>query len=246
MHGNNGIICFIVPENNGSQESARQMEEFVLNLQIEFEKHAHAVVAAGQKAYMKNRFEFYGIKTPQRREIQKLFLAKAYLPPKKDLEKITKFLWNKPQREYQYFAQELVRKYIRKTEPHDITLYEYMVVNKSWWDTVDFIAVHLIGEYFKKYPDSRGGMVDAWLASGNIWLQRSAILFQLNYKENLDTEYLSYVINSLPGSKEFFINKAIGWVLRNYSKTDPEWVREFVDRTELDKLSRREALRLMG
>ena len=222
------------------------MKEFVLNLQIEFEKHAHAVVAAGQKAYMKNRFEFYGIKTPRRREIQKMFFAKAYLPPKRDLEKVTKILWNKPQREYQYFAQELVRKYVKNAEIRDIELYEYMVVNKSWWDTVDFIAVHLTGEHFKKYPELRNRYVDKWLSSGNIWLQRSAILFQLNYKENLDTEFLSYVIHSMLGSKEFFINKAIGWVLRNYSKTDPDWVRDFVDRTELDKLSRREALRLMG
>ena len=79
-----------------------------------------------------------------------------------------------------------------------------------------------------------------------MWLQRSAILFQLNYKDKTDTELLAYNINAMNGTREFFINKAIGWALRNYSKTNPEWVKGFAEKTELSKLSRREALRLMN
>tara|TARA_R110001583_G_scaffold77623_1_gene211173 strand:+ start:4724 stop:5020 length:297 start_codon:yes stop_codon:yes gene_type:complete len=95
------------------------------------------------------------------------------------------------------------------------------------------------------YPEEIEMYIEKWLKSNNIWLQRCALLFQLKYKEELDTNLLSYIINSLLGSKEFFINKAIGWVLRAYSKTNPKWVIEFTDITELNALSRREALRLI-
>jgi 3-methyladenine DNA glycosylase AlkD len=221
------------------------MNNFINTLEIEFEKHANPENAIGQKAYMKNLFEFYGIKTPERRKIQKPFFVKEYLPPKKDLEKTVKILWNKPEREYQYFSQELVQKYEKQFTKEDIKLFEFMATNKSWWDTIDFISPKLIGEYFKIYPSQREKCVENWLAYGNIWLQRSSILFQLNYKENLDTEFLAHIINSLLGSKEFFINKAIGWILRQYSRTNPNWVIDFTNKTKLDKLSRREALKLV-
>lgn len=118
-------------------------------------------------------------------------------------------------------------------------------MNNSWWDTVDFIAIKLIGAYFKKYPEQRNPIVKKWLASNNTWLQRSFVIFQMLQKEKLDKKFLAYVINSLLGSKEFFINKAIGWALRDYSKTNPEWVEDFANRTALHSLSRREALRLL-
>ena len=222
------------------------MNDFVKILEIEFERNANADIAFGQKAYMKNHFEFYGIKSPIRREIQKPFLKREFLPPKAELENIVKTLWSKPQREFQYFTQELTFKYVKQIGERDIDLFEFMVLHKSWWDTVDYISPKLIGEYFKYYPVQREIFVEKWIASGNLWLQRSAILFQLNYKEELDTKFLTYVINSLLGSKEFFINKAIGWILRNYSRINPDWVIDFANKTQLANLSRREALRLLN
>ncbi len=221
------------------------MNDFITTLESEFEKCANAEIAEGQKAYMKNNFEFYGIKTPERRKIQKPFLIKQYLPPKNEIIEIIKLLWLKPEREYQYFSQELTQKYIKQFEQKDIELFEFMVTNKSWWDTIDFIAPKLIGEYFKTFPNQKDKYIEKWLASENIWLQRSSVLFQLNYKDDFDIEFLSYIINSLIGSKEFFINKAIGWILRDYSRVNPKWVIDFANATELDKLSRREALRLL-
>ena len=221
------------------------MNEFIEILEREFEKNANSLISKGQEAYMKNNFEFYGIKTPLRRKIQKPFLAKDYLPIKESLKEIVEILWMKPQREYQYFTQELVFKYAKNFEKQDIKLFEFMVENNSWWDTTDFIAPKLMGEYFKKYPQERMKYIEKWLASNNIWLQRCAVIFQLNYKEDLDTEILTYVINRLLGSTEFFINKAIGWVLRNYSRINANWVIEFSKKTELSKLSRKEALRLL-
>ena len=222
------------------------MNDFINILETEFEKNANIEIAFGQKAYMKNQFEFYGIKTPTRREIQKPFLIKKYLPPKKDLERIVKILWEKPEREYQYFSQELTNKYTEQFDKMDINLFEFMIIHKSWWDTIDFIAPKLVGAYFKTYPKKRESYVEKWISSKNIWLQRTSILFQLNYKNELDTEFLTYVINSLLGSKEFFINKAIGWILRQYSRTNPGWVIDFANKTPLEKLSYKEAVRLIN
>ncbi len=222
------------------------MSEFINILETEFEKNANHEIALGQKAYMKNKFEFYGIKTPVRRKIQKPFLVKEYLPPKKELETIIKTLWKKHEREFQYFSQELAYKYVNQFEKKDIALFEFMIIHKSWWDTIDLIAPKLVGNYFKIYPEQRNTYVKKWIASNNIWLQRTAILFQLNYKSDLDKDFLAYIINSLLGSKEFFINKAIGWILRQYSRINPDWVIEFTNHTQLDKLSYKEALRLIN
>ena len=221
------------------------MKDFKNILVTEFKKNSNPEIALGQKAYMKNHFEFYGIKTPIRRKIQKPFLIREYLPPKNELDKIVKTLWKKPEREYQYFAQELTEKYTKQFDKSDIELFEFMIIHKSWWDTVDFIAPKLVGEYFKLYPEQRNVNVEKWIVSNNIWLQRASILFQLNYKNELDTEFLTYIINSLLGSKEFFINKAIGWILRQYSKINPNWVLDFTNNTQLDKLSHKEAIRLI-
>jgi len=221
------------------------MVAFIDTLKIEFEKQINAKVASEQKAYMRNQFEFYGLKTTERRAIQKSFFIKQHLPNKNELNRIVKTLWEKPQREYQYFSQELAFKYVKQLELEDIKLFEYMVTHKSWWDTVDFIAAKLMGAYFITYPEQKDSYVKKWLKSNNIWLRRSALLFQLKYKEDLDTELLSSTIKALLGSKEFFINKAIGWVLREYSRTNPKWVAEFANKTVLNNLSKKEALRLI-
>ena len=221
------------------------MGEYLATLRAEFERNANPKNATAQKAYMKNHFVFYGLTAPLRREIQKSFLIKSYLPPKKDLFKLVKKLWSFPQREYQMFGQELANKYSKQFIKSDIAILEYMVTHASWWDTVDFIAANPIGTYFRLYPEQRKKYVKKWLNSKNIWLQRSALLFQLKYKDQLDSTLLGETINRLLGSKEFFINKAIGWTLREYSKTNPKWVQQFVKVTDLHNLSKREALRLM-
>ena len=218
---------------------------YVQTLCQAFAAHADPATAEGQKAYMKHKFEFYGLKSPLRKELQKPFLQKAALPPQTQLPEIIKSFWETPARETQYFAQELLLKYARSFSEKELALMEYMVTTKSWWDTVDYIASNCIGCYFKKHPDQIRPVTGRWMDSGNMWLQRSALLFQLKYKDQLDTELLEELINPLLGSKEFFINKAIGWALRQHSKTDPVWVQDFADRTPLAPLSRKEALRLI-
>jgi 3-methyladenine DNA glycosylase AlkD len=134
-------------------------------------------------------------------------------------------------------------KYKRQFDQKDINLLEHIITSKSWWDTIDFIASNLAGHYFKLFPDQRWPICEKWLLGDNIWLHRSALLFQLKYKTEVDTELLKHIIRRLLGSNEFFINKAIGWMLREYSKTNPDWVLGFVERHTLHKLSRREALK---
>jgi 3-methyladenine DNA glycosylase AlkD len=222
------------------------MDRYLNDLILDFYGHRDDLRAERQKAYMKDHFEFFGLTSPIRKELQKPYLLKSNLPQKEQMYSIVKELWKKPERELQYFSQEMVYKYSKDYKKEDISLFEHMITKKSWWDTVDFIASNILGSYFKKYPDTRIDKVDNWLASNNIWLQRSALLFQLKYKDEVDTQILSDAINSLLGSKEFFINKAIGWSLRQYGKYNSEWVIDFVERTPLENLSRREALKLIG
>jgi len=221
------------------------MNNYLTTIETVFTSKRNSEIAESQKAYMKYKFEFYGLKSPVRKELQKPFLIKKNLPKKEELEFIIKSLWKQPEREVQYFAQELLQKYAKQYQKNDIELFEYIITQKSWWDTVDYIASNILGSYFINFPDQRKQHVEKWIASNNMWLQRSAILFQLKYKDNVDTELLSYSINSLLGSKEFFINKAIGWSLRQYGKYNPNWVLNFVERTPLENLSKREAIRLL-
>jgi len=107
----------------------------------------------------------------------------------------------------------------------------------------DLIAPSLVGYHFQEYPEERQDYINKWIHSGNIWLQRSCILFQLKYKNAVDTRLMASIILELSDHKEFFIRKAIGWMLREYSKTDPGWVVRFVQNHELSGLSRREALK---
>ena len=221
------------------------VKDFLHTLESEFQAQADPDIAAAQKAYLKDQLDAFGIKTPDRRAIQKPYLVREYLPPKEELESIVRILWVKPQREFHYFAQELVEKYLRQLERKDLSLLTYMITHQSWWDTVDMIATKLVARYFLMYPEERDVQVQAWLDSDHLWLQRTAILFQLHYKEKLDTDFLQLVITSLLGSREFFINKAIGWILRHYSRVNPEWVQAFVEETPLAPLSRREAMKYL-
>ena len=223
-----------------------QPQDYLKRLQKQFQEHSDLELARGQEAYMRNQFDFHGIKTTARRELQKTFLKKEDLPLRDDLLAIVKNLWEKPQREYQYFAQELFFRFKRELQPQEITVFEYMITHRSWWDTVDFIAANLVGQYFRKFPEQRAEYVERWLATGNIWLQRTAVIFQLKYKKETDTKLLASTIDRLLGSREFFINKAIGWALREYSKTDPQWVVDFVEQTELSRLSRVEGLKWLN
>lgn len=207
--------------------------------------HANADIANQQRAYLRNQFEHFGIKSPVRREITKPLLTKELLPEKEAVPEIIMALWDLPQREYQMFGLDLSAKFIKRLEAQDIFWMEYMITHKSWWDTVDFIAVNLVGNYFKSFPNSIQPRIKEWVESDNLWLQRTALLFQLKWKEAVNRDLLTELIYQLNGSNEYFLNKAIGWVLREYSKTNPSWVSAFIKNTHLSSLSHREASKFL-
>lgn len=206
-----------------------------------FDRHANPSAAEGMEAYMKHRFSFYGLSAPKRRELQKPYLMKEALPPIEVLEDQVMDLWSADFRELHYFAIELVDKYQRQFRSQDLALLEHMARRQQWWDSIDPIAVRLMGAYFKRFPEERSAAVRRWLAGDDFWLQRCGILFQLKYKAETDTELLAQAILPVRQSNEFFIQKAIGWALREYRKTDPTWVDALVETTDFKPLSRREA-----
>jgi 3-methyladenine DNA glycosylase AlkD len=197
------------------------------------------------KKYMKDQFEFYGVKTPERRAMMKSFLKEYGLPAENELKQVITECWSNDFRDWQYVAIALLIEYIKKPEKKIVGLLEYMVVNKSWWDTVDGIAGWLVGPLFRKYPDLIVPETTKWMNSGNIWLQRTCLLYQLNYKKNTDTGILFRFIEELSGETSFWIRKAIGWILREYSKTNPDAVLQFVNSHQLSSLSRKEALKVI-
>jgi 3-methyladenine DNA glycosylase AlkD len=137
----------------------------------------------------------------------------------------------------------LLSKFEKQLPAKFIDTLEYLLITKSWWDTVDLIATHAVGTHFKRFPKIREIYLRKWRKSKNIWLRRTAILFQLGYKQETDFELLTGIIGENLGSNEFFINKAIGWALRQYAYTDPKAVKKFVKSTALHPLSRREAMK---
>lgn len=222
------------------------VKEFVGELRKVFSELSNEEIAAGQKAYMKDNFEFLGLKTQTRRDLAKPFMAREHLPAKDDALDIIKECWKQDEREFQMFGQDFLLKFTKKLDKKDISFLEYLVTHKSWWDTVDLIATRGVGDYMKKFPEQRVKYVEKWCAQDDMWLRRTAILFQLKYKKDTDLDLLTYAIENNMGSKEFFINKAIGWVLRDYSRVDAQWVLDFVDaHPDLSNLSKREATRLI-
>lgn len=216
---------------------------YIKPLEIAYQNNANEADATQMKKYMKDKFDFFGIKSPLRKEIYKEHKVKYGLIPNEQLEEIVKWCWQQPQREYQYFAMEFLGKVSKKTEESIIDLYVYMIINKSWWDTVDYLAASLVGSYLKKFPERIVSLTNQWMESENMWMQRTCLLFQLKYKSATDTELLDKFIMPLAGSKEFFIRKAIGWILREYSKTNSDFVIDYVESHTLSGLSHREALK---
>lgn len=191
-------------------------------------------------AYMKNQFPFLGIPKPQRAILQRDFTKSAKKQPSVDWEFVF-LLWDLPEREFQYLAVDYLLALKDKLQKADINHIRTLIMTKSWWDTVDILAGNLIGTLCAAQPELIQSHIVKWADSENIWLVRSAILFQLKFKENTDTQLLSSIIISNSNTKEFFINKAIGWALREYSKTNKIWVRTFLASNSLHPLSLREA-----
>ncbi|WP_143309710.1 DNA alkylation repair protein [Chitinophaga vietnamensis] len=208
-----------------------------------FEKAAHPADAVAMTQYLKNQFAHLGIKTPARRQmISEMMKAHGY-PPIAEMPALINALWMLPEREYQYAAIDIMQKMPKQWTAAHIELFEWMMVHKSWWETVDNTISYLVAPLLKRFPALQPATTDQWIKSNDMWLQRAAITFQNGYKKDTDEALLFRYILHCSGSKEFFIQKAIGWSLREYAKTSPEAVKRFVGAHPLAALSVREALR---
>jgi 3-methyladenine DNA glycosylase AlkD len=218
--------------------------EYAEGLKIIFQEHKNKEEAVKLSKYMRNQFDYFGLRAPQSRGLVKEYIAKNGLPEHDDLALTIQSLWSFEEREMQIAGLYIMDKMVKKFRTAHIELIEFMITTKPWWDTVDHLAKHHAGSFFSMFPEELG-RIDRWIGSRNIWLIRSAILFQLGYKDKTDEELLSSVIQRSLGTKEFFINKAIGWALREYGKTNPDFTTDFVERNPLAPLSKREALRII-
>lgn len=219
------------------------MHPFLAPLEADFRRHANPANAAAMRAYMKDRFPFFGIKAPERRALQQAHLALHGMPAIEELPGIARSAFAQPERELHYAAVDLLVKHAKKLRPDHLPLLEELITTQSWWDTVDALAVHAVGAVLKKHPAAIEEWNERWIKSDDLWLNRTAILFQNRWKQDTDQALLFANIDRHAAHKDFFIRKAIGWALRELGKSDPGAVLEFVRSRKLSPLSEREAVR---
>ena len=203
-------------------------------------QHKNEEQAQKMSKYMLNKFEYIGIKTPERREIFKNFFKEYKNKEKIDWEFVNK-CWENKYREFQYVAADYLKNMKDKLTRDDIPKLKQLILKKSWWDTIDNLDM-TIGALALKDSNVNKILLE-WSLDENIWLRRIAIDHQLLRKEKTDIELLEKILKNNLGQTEFFINKAIGWALRDYSKTNPEWVKNFIEKNKekMVKLSIKEA-----
>lgn len=221
------------------------MKSYFNQLKSAFEANANPVLAVSMKKYMRDQFDYYGIPSPRRKEIVKEIFGSFKLNDKVNFAEFVELCWSQPQREFKYAAMEVSIRQIRKMDPTDIGLFENLIARDSWWDTVDGLAPHIIGSIILKNPELRNFYCSKWIESENFWYQRSAIILQLMFRQQTDFELLCKLILRRADSKEFFVRKASGWALRQYSKIDPDSVEQFILKNKISPLAVREGMRLI-
>lgn len=205
-----------------------------------FDSHKDAEKAVPMEKYMRNQFPFLGIQTTKRRELMRNFYKETGILKADYNEGFVAELWALPEREFQYAALDYMVRVLAKLSKVHLPELERLVTTKSWWDTVDVIAPKAVGRIAADEPEVIKETIEAWAYGDDLWLRRAAILFQLKYKQATDEALLFRYCRENADSREFFIQKAIGWALREYSKTNPKSVKRLIETTPLAKLSVRE------
>lgn len=199
--------------------------------------------AAAMQRYMKDVAPFFGLKTPQRRALQKAHMDRYGLPEVVELTAICRSAFAQQEREWHYCAVDLLQRMAKKLGAEQLPQVEELITTKSWWDTVDLLASNVAGVILQRHRAEVPAWSERWNHSDDRWLVRTAILFQLKWKAGTDQALLFDLVRNHANHPDFFIRKGIGWALRSYAYTDPEAVRRFVAHTALSPLSRREALK---
>ena len=217
----------------------------LLDLITELEEKRNELLAVSMERYMQDKFRFLGVRGATRTEIYKKYFPEARKSKAIDWDFIEN-CWNKEEREFQYVVVYYLKAMQRFFKREDISRLKYLIVTKSWWDTVDLLA-KVVGSLVIRIEGYDQIMLE-WSKDSNIWLRRVAILYQLSLKDKVDEQILDNILVNNLGDNEFFINKAVGWALRDYSKYNPEWVREFIKKNKdnMANLSIREASKYLN
>ena len=212
----------------------------LLDLITDLEENRNELLAESMSKYMQDKFRFLGVRGATRTEIYKKYFPDARKTKTIDWDFVEN-CWNKEEREFQYVVVYYLKAMQKFLKREDISRLKYLIVTKSWWDTVDLLA-KVVGSLVIRIEGYDQIMLE-WSKDSNIWLKRVAILYQLSLKDKVDEIILDKILVNNLGDSEFFINKAIGWALRDYAKYNPEWVREFIKKNmdNMANLSIREA-----
>ena len=198
--------------------------------------------AKSLRRYMREQFDFFGVRTPERREILQPIFA-AHTPENADeLELWVKDLWSQRYREMQYSACDYLYLHRNLLGSHHIKFLRHLIVTRSWWDTVDPLATRSLGDLALRYATVRSTL-EKWIRDPNLWIRRSAILYQLKYRDYTDWPLLQSFCLRVAKDEDFFIRKAIGWALREYGRVNALEVKRFVLNNEFHPLTVREALK---
>ena len=222
--------------------------ELVRFVQSRLAPLACAENARAMAAYMKSEMPFYGVKTPDRRPISREAVRRFPPEDRQAYERGVLALWRLPHREEKYAAIAYARGFRAHIGLASLPLYERLVREGRWWDFIDEIAAHLVGKVLLDHRDDVRPLMDRWVADDDMWIRRTAILSQLRHKQRTDAERLFAYCLARAHEKEFFIRKAIGWALRQYSYAAPEVVRNFLveHRDRLSPLSVREGAKRLA
>jgi 3-methyladenine DNA glycosylase AlkD len=208
------------------------------------------VRAAGQQAYMKSAMPYHGITAPELRRLLRPLLSDPdlRLRDRASWEATVRELWDEAtHREERYAATALTghRAYRAWQDPDTLALYRHLVVTGAWWDHVDEVASNRVGPILLAHPRAVTPVVRGWAVDDDVWLRRTSVISQLTFRERTDRDLLRHTIEANLDDPSFWLRKAIGWALRQYARTDPEWVRSVVAEygERLSGLSRREALK---
>ena len=204
---------------------------------------ANPAKAVDMQSYMKTEMPFYGVPKPGRAPILRHLMGSFPPTDREEYERLVLALWGLPHREEKYLAQGVAAGHKQFLVPDSLPLYRRMIIEGAWWDLVDEVATHMVRGLVIRHPDETWLVVDDWVDDEVMWLRRAAIICQVGAKGATDSARLFDFCSRRADEKEFFIRKAIGWALREYSKTAPEAVARFVvaHRHRLSPLSVREA-----
>jgi 3-methyladenine DNA glycosylase AlkD len=220
------------------------MSELAERITAALEPARDADRAAPMEAYLRHRYRFLGIAAPERVALVRAALAGTARPTAAEVLDAADVLWRRDEREYQLVAAGLLHRWVAILPSSALSRVEVLLTTRSWWDTVDELAIHVVGGLVRTDP-GLVAVMDRWIDAEDIWLARTAILHQHRWKAATDQNRLfRYCLRRAPDT-EFFLRKAIGWALREHSRTDPDAVRRFVTahHDELSGLTRREALK---